>query len=140
MENNLSLDLIKKYEGFRSKPYKCTAGKLTIGYGRNLDDVGITPDEAEAMIRNDYRKVLKELDQFEWYHRLNAVRKCVIENMVFNLGLPRFLKFKKTIAAIKAENYAVAADEMISSRWASQVKGRALQLAEMMKTGSHESV
>ena len=45
IEEQLMID-----EGFRSKPYSDTVGKLTIGYGRNLDDVGITRNEAFQML------------------------------------------------------------------------------------------
>ena len=41
------------HEGLRLKPYKCTSGALTIGYGRNLDARGITEAEAEMMLSHD---------------------------------------------------------------------------------------
>ena len=37
-----AIELIKYHEKYRRFPYRCTAGKLTIGYGWNLDDNGIT--------------------------------------------------------------------------------------------------
>ena len=35
-----------EHEGLEQKVYRCTAGKLTIGVGRNLEDKGITEEEA----------------------------------------------------------------------------------------------
>ena len=44
---------LKRHEGFRAKPYQCSANKTTIGYGRNLQDVGITEGEAVSLLNND---------------------------------------------------------------------------------------
>ena len=49
------MESLKSQEGLRCKPYKCTSGKLTIGYGRNLEDVGISQKEAEYLFENDVR-------------------------------------------------------------------------------------
>lgn len=44
---------LREDEGFRSFPYKCSAGALTIGYGRNLDSNGLRRVEAKALFDND---------------------------------------------------------------------------------------
>ena len=59
--------------------------------------------------------------------------------MVFNLGLSRFRRFRKTIAAIKAGDWEQAAREMLASLWARQVGRRAQELAEMMRRGKPTS-
>lgn len=129
-------DLIKKHEGKRLKPYKCTAGKLTIGYGRNLDDKGITEEEAEFMLDNDIKAVISSCrETFSWFAFLDNVRQAVVVNMVFNLGLAGFLGFKNTIAHIRNKEWDKAAEGMMASKWASQVGNRAVELAEMMRTG-----
>ena len=131
-------DMLKLDEGLRLNPYKDTVGKTTIGYGRNLDDLGISKAEAEIMLCNDvniaYKETFRVIDIFE---KLNEVRRAVLVNMVFNLGLPRFLKFKKTIQAIHAEDFERAAKEMLDSLWAKQVKNRAKSLAHCMETGEN---
>ena len=127
--------LIAKHEGLRLKPYKDTVGKLTIGYGRNLDDVGISQDIADQMLTEDVAQSIKACRKFKWFEDLNEIRQAVIVNMVFNLGITRFRKFKKTIAHIKRRHYCYASDEMLDSKWARQVKGRAEELAHMMCTG-----
>lgn len=43
--------MLIRHEGLKLKPYQCTAGKLTIGVGRNIEDMGITEDEAIYMLR-----------------------------------------------------------------------------------------
>ncbi len=128
-------DLVRD-EGLRLKPYSCTAGKLTIGVGRNLDDVGITRDEALALLDNDIARVKAETQKaFPWFGGLDDVRRDVVANMVFNLGLSRFSQFHQTIAAIARGDYATAADQMLKSQWAKQVGQRAVRLAQRMRTG-----
>ncbi len=128
-----------RHEGLRLKPYRDTVGKLTIGIGRNLDDVGITREEAMMLLNHDIAKVQREVkNAFPWFSDLNRVRKNVVLNMVFNLGLPRFRQFKKAIAAIRGKRWDEAAKQMLDSRWARQVGRRARELARMMKSGIYD--
>lgn len=129
---------LAKHEGLRLKPYRCTAGKLTIGYGRNLEDNGITKAEALTMLRNDIANVKAELERLGWWRRLDDTRQDVIANMAFNIGLTRLLTFKRMIAAIEDADYTKAADEMMDSKWAAQVGSRAVELARKMKGEDNE--
>ncbi len=124
-------------EGMRLKPYRDTVGKLTIGVGRNLDDVGISEDEALYLLSNDIKKAREDVKKVfgEMFHELDPVRQAVLIDMMFNLGLPRFLGFKKFIQAVKEKDFSKASQEMLDSRWAKQVKSRAERLSYMMKTG-----
>lgn len=154
---------LKRDEGFRPAPYVCTGGFWTIGYGRNLDRVGIEPTEAaflrlpkikryhgpepfekrplslyeaEVLLVADIQHAETQCRiAFHWFHGLSDVRKRVIVNMVFNLGLEKFKGFEKTIAAIMAGDWETAAAEMLDSLWHKQVKGRAERLASMMLNG-----
>lgn len=127
-------DQIKRHEGLRLKPYYCTANHLTIGYGRNLEDRGLTQDEADYLLANDIASVRAKLaDQIPWYLNLSSVRQAVLVNMAFNLGVGGLLKFKKMLAAVQQSNYEVAAVEMLDSRWADQVGYRSQELAEQMR-------
>ncbi|MBE7415099.1 MAG: lysozyme [Deltaproteobacteria bacterium] len=128
-------ELLVKHEGLRLKPYRCTAGKLTIGVGRNLEDRGISNDEAMLLLDNDIEQTLRECRTFPWFEQLDNVRQAVVASMVFNLGLSKFQKFKKTIAALEAGDYAEAAREMVLSDWFTQVGKRGPELMEMMRTG-----
>lgn len=133
--NRLKETLIR-HEGLKLKPYKCTAGKLTIGVGRNIEDVGITKEEALALLENDIERVVGEIgSRFEWFAGLSDARKEVIVNMVFNLGINGFSKFKNTIDFISTGQYAQAAIEMVESKWADQVGNRAKELSRMMLEG-----
>ena len=140
-------------EGVRLSPYRCTAGFLTIGVGRNLDTnkltaeelafVGhncrtkpITKEQSDYLLKNDIEKVCAELLNFlPWWAYLGDVRKRVLVNMAFNLGTEGLLKFENTLALIRSGSCAQAAAEMVKSKWAKQVGKRADRLANMMKTG-----
>jgi lysozyme len=135
MDKKLRGDLIR-HEGLRLKPYRCSAGKLTIGVGRNLEDVGITSDEAFTLLDNDIARLKVEIHAIiPNFNEHNEVRQRVLLNMAFNLGLPGLSKFSKTLAAVKAKDYVAAASEMLNSRWAQQVGRRALELSRWMRTG-----
>ncbi len=123
-------------EGVRLKPYRCTAGKLTIGVGRNLEDRGITTREAQMLLENDIADVVLELRAaIPWIDELSDARQRVLVNMGFNLGVPGLLKFKNTLAMIRNHQYVEASKAMLDSKWAKQVGDRATRLAKMMKDG-----
>jgi lysozyme len=119
------------------KPYYCTAGRLTIGYGRNLDDVGITKEEAEYLLQNEIRSCIADLQKKipDIYNNVNHVRQAVLVNMCYNLGITGLLKFKKTLASIQQGDYKLASEQMLQSLWAEQVGNRAKLLSELMKNG-----
>lgn len=128
------VDRIKKHEGFRSKPYRCTAGKLTIGYGRNIEDNGITEAEASFLLGNDIRSCEQDCFRaFPWLNKFDDSRRGVIVELCFNMGLKRLLGFKKMLAACERKDYNVVAAEMLDSLWARQVGERAKTLAAIMK-------
>ena len=129
------IDSVKEGEGLRLKPYRCTAGKLTIGYGRNLDDVGITKEEAELFLKNDLEKAEKDAEKFSVYSKLNQTRKDVLIEMVFNLGYSRLSNFKKMFEALEKGDYDEAANQMLDSSWHKQVGKRAERLAYFMRIG-----
>ena len=123
-------------EAVRLKPYRCTAGKLTIGVGRNIDDRGITNAEAMYLLNNDVAICESELTAVlpNW-RELSDVRQRVMLNMVFNLGRDRLSKFAKFIACMKMSDFEGAAKEMMDSAWATQVGQRAVRLRDMMLRG-----
>lgn len=129
----LAIEQLKIDEGFRGNVYKCTAGKNTIGYGRNLDDNPLTKQEAEMLLTNDLTRIGLQLARHAYYIDLSPVRKAVIVNMVFNLGLRKFTRFKNTIKALIEKDYEKASIEMLDSDWARQVGDRAIRLSDKMR-------
>jgi lysozyme len=127
---------LMRHEGLRLKPYLDTVGKMTIGYGRNLDDVGITRDEASYMLNGDIDRTVKALlTHLPWMLDLDTVRQAVLCNMAFNLGVTGLLTFQRTLKAIQQDRFEDAAAHMLESKWAEQVGQRAVELAEQMRSG-----
>lgn len=130
------IDTVKRHEGYRSKAYKCTAGKWTIGFGRNIEDVGITRDEAERLLIADLTKAKRAAAGLltNWY-ALDGPRQEALINMTFNLGPAGVRKFKKMLAAIEAQDWPEAAAQALDSKWARQVKSRAQEIAAVLEHG-----
>jgi len=127
---------LRLHEGVERKPYQCTAGYLTIGVGRNIEERGLSDDEIDYILNNDVNIATDELVRtFDWYADLDEVRQRVVIDMVFNLGMPRFKQFKNMILGLEDGDYSAAAIHMMDSRWASQVGARAERLRNMMETG-----
>ncbi len=134
-------DQLIRHEGLELHLYKCSGKppKITIGVGRNVQDNGITEDEARFMLKTDIDRSRKELETFYWFNELDEVRKDCLINMVFNLGFPTFKKFKGLISDLEDKNFKMASANMLDSRWAKQVKNRAKELAEQMRTGERQN-
>jgi len=118
------------------KLYKCSEGIQTLGYGRNVQENGITDATALQMLDEDIAHSERDLDHlFPVWRELTPLRQMVLLNMVFNMGRKRLAGFKKMWAAVQAGNYKKAAAEMLDSKWAAQVGPRAAELAEWMEKG-----
>ena len=127
---------IRKNEGLAHQPYRCSAGALTIGYGHNLDARGISKEVAELLLKQDLEIAEKQVkNNFVWWPKLDDARLGVLIEMCYNLGILGLCGFKKMLAAVEMGDYKRAAKEMLDSKWAFQVKGRAVELAKIMETG-----
>jgi len=125
-----------RHEGMVLKVYRDSLGIPTIGVGRNLQDVGISEDEALLLLDNDLLGVFNDLDRYcPWWRGMSEARQMVLADMCFNIGISRLMGFVKTLSAMQGERYEVAAVEMLDSKWAAQVGKRATTLSEMMKEG-----
>lgn len=118
-------------------------GKLTVGVGRNLEDRGLSDDEIDYLLDNDINDSIREAHKLRWFESLDGVRQAVIVELIFNMGLPRLLGFKKFLAAMSEQRWPHAAAELADSKWQKQVdpvlgdgKGRADTLIHMIKTGA----
>jgi len=125
---------VKKEEGLRLKPYQCTSGKLSIGYGRNLDDTGISEIEASYLLHQDlsrcYHDLLTLIPQFD---QLSDSRKIALLDMRYQLGFDGIKRFYQMIEAIIAEDFYEAATELLDSRYARQAPERAARNANLIR-------
>lgn len=136
-------------EGYRKFPYfdccgkhykACTCarrGKLSIGYGRNIDDNGLSQLEAEVLLDHDLASAEMDAKKaFPWFADLSEARQRAVTELVFNMGLPKFLGFRQTLLAIKVRQFAAAASHLLDSLWRKQVgEGRSSRIARYLKDG-----
>jgi len=115
-------DFLKDVEGLELKPYNDKFGNLTIGYGRNLKDKGISKKEADILLYNDIEDSVKDLVEiFNDFFDLPSNIQIVLISMIFNLGRDGFLEFKKFIEAVKKRDYKKASFELLNSKRAFQI-------------------
>lgn len=131
----LRVDLMK-HEGVKRYPYKCTAGKLTIGVGRNLDDRGLSDEEIQYLLDNDIDSVEREIYRaVPSFDSLTENRQRALLNLAFNIGIPRMLTFKRMLAAIRDNDFEAAGKELIDSRYEKQVGQRAYDVRKLLVEG-----
>ena len=124
------IDQIKRDEGFRATPYKCTADKLTIGFGTNLE-AGITKEQGEALLIAQLKQNELALQRnLEWYSRAPEELQNVLHNLCYQLGISGLLKFRKTLAYMAEGKYKEAAVELLDSKLARQTPLRAQRLSD----------
>ena len=129
------LQQIKEHEGLVLKPYKCPVGKLTIGYGHNIEDNGLSKSACEYILIEDIEEAKRNLYAIftrDFFYSLSDNQKIALVDMMFNLGISRFLTFKKFILAVKHRNFDRASVEIIQSKAYTQAKRRYLKLAEQI--------
>lgn len=127
-------------EGLRQKPYRDTVGKLSIGIGRNLDDVGLREDEIVLCFWNDVKRSEDDLDRHcPWWRQMTDARQRALLDMCFNMGwgdgTRGLSSFRNTLKLLELGRYAEAADNCLKSKWAQQVGDRAKRNAQMFRDG-----
>jgi len=128
--------MLMRDEGLRLKPYTDTTGHLTIGFGRNLSQVGISLTEAESLLDHDMARTAVDVQAaLPWTMGLDDVRRAALINMAFNLGIGGLLGFHKMLGACEKGDWATAALEALNSEWARQVGPRAYRISRQLEEG-----
>ena len=131
---DLALPRVKQEEGFRPYPYHDTNGHLTVGYGLNLDSP-MSERLASVILTWMLDECEMDCENFSWWKACDPVRQSVLLDMCFNMGLGGLLQFRMFLAAVIAQDWQAAHDEMLKSAWAVQVGQRAQTLAGIMLNG-----
>jgi len=137
---------LAKHEGNRPFVYDDVTGRPigegtfvrglpTVGVGRNLAGKGLSEDEIRYLLDNDINDCATQALKYPWFSKLDPVRQNAVVELLFNLGPTRFAGFKKFIGFMNEGRYTHAAHELLDSKWAQQVKGRAVTISEMVRTG-----
>lgn len=120
-------------EGMKLKPYRCSANKITIGAGRNLDDKGISEQEALMMLDNDIQQVLIQCGKnIQGFAKMPENCQYALVDMAFNLGIGGVLKFQNTLKLIRDKKYQEAGKELLNSAYARQVPNRARRNSDLI--------
>ena len=137
------IEMLRKHEGVETHAYKCTADKITIGVGRNIDPaggLGLSQDEIDYLLTNDIKRVTAELDKaFPWFSVLDEVRRYALIDLCFNLGLTRLKLFRLALGAMENQDYETASKEFLDSNWSKQVGTRAITIADMIRSGLYST-
>ena len=133
MSQKLKRSLIT-HESYRKFPYIDTVGKITIGIGFNLSDRGIDDQWIMDKFNEDINYFYGQLMVYDWFQCLNDDRKIALVDMSF-MGIKRLLEFQGMISCLERKDYEHAAQEILDSEWAVQVKGRAESIANAIESG-----
>lgn len=137
------IEMLRKHEGVETHAYKCTADKITIGVGRNIDPaggLGLSQDEIDYLLTNDIKRVTAELDKaFPWFSVLDEVRRYALIDLCFNLGLTRLKLFRLALGAMENQDYETASKEFLDSNWSKQVGTRAITITDMIRSGLYST-
>lgn len=129
-----AVQMLARHEGFRGRPYTCTAGALTIGYGFNLDAWPLTEAECLPILESRMRRVRSDLaNRIAYFFALPDAAQDVLVNMAYQMGVNGVLAFKRFLATLQAGKYQDAAAEMLDSKWAEQTPSRARELAAIIR-------
>jgi lysozyme len=130
---NTVIDLIKRHEGLSLQLYKDSVGKTTIGYGRNIEDIGISQEEAEYLLQNDLSRAYNEVRKYDWFHSLSVARQAAVTDLMLNLGPKKFATFKRFIWAMDNSDWEAAENELKNSLWWSQVGMRGPEIVNLIR-------
>lgn len=136
-------ELIRRVEYFvaavescRLYPYVDTAGKITIGWGYNLTDRGITQTLANLWREEDIRESIRSCRTlYPWFDGLDPVRKAVLIDMTYNMGAAKLATFKRMLTAMEKKQWKTAAMHAMASTWFIQTKRRAWWIVRMIAWG-----
>ena len=130
--------ILKQAEGLSLKPYD-DMGDMSIGHGRNLTQIGISPIVADLMLGEDITRCWSECNKsYRFFSKLDQVRKESLVELNFNMGQTRLALFRKMLGALAKGDWAKGAEELLDSQYARQLPARAKRIAEQLRTGEYE--
>lgn len=132
------IKILEKHEGRRNRPYRDTVGKLSIGVGHNLDDVPLSDSVIDLIRDQDIDAIAHQVSGVVGdvaFAALDPVRQWALIDMGF-MGPGKLALFTKLLSAVRANDWQVAHDEALNSKWAAQVGSRAVDISNMLLSGN----
>ena len=128
---------VQDAEGWRPKAYLDSVGVWTVGFGTNLQELTIDTTLGARWLAEGLASAEREAERaFSWYATASPRRQRAIVELIYNMGLPRLLGFRDTLAASVGGRWTVAAAELLNSKWAQQVgPTRSQRIATMLREG-----
>jgi GH24 family phage-related lysozyme (muramidase) len=131
---------IKEEEGYRDTIYKDTLNFATIGYGHLVlprdkfkEGIKYSHKELEKVFEYDFAIAKQDMESLTKDLDIVDGAKEILIHMLFQLGKPKVMKFKKMFEALKNKRYDMAKLEMLDSLWAKKhTPARAERLANKM--------
>lgn len=121
-------------EGYRNHMYKCPADKWTIGVGHNIEDRGLS-DAAIMFILNEDLDICEDelRGSLSFWDEMPGEVQEALMDLCFNMGIARLLQFRKTLKHLKERKWALAAEELLDSRYAATLPNRAAHNANLIR-------
>jgi lysozyme len=117
--------------------YQDSLGIWTIGVGHNIQEKGISDRVMDLMLEEDLQEAIDEVKRnVSFFTEMPEQVQEALVNLSFNMGIPRLMQFKKTLAYIQEGDYKKAANELLDSRYAHQVGYRAVEVAQMIRSAA----
>jgi lysozyme len=150
VSNDKLRKLIKRFEGCSLIPYKCPAGRTTIGYGWNVESNPLPPDiDAHLKEHGSITKAMAEelLDiavsrsiadcrrLYPDFDSYSENRRNALTDMMYNMGYGTLSKFRISNRFVREQKWQEAADNFMHSKWARQVKSRAITVCDLLRYG-----
>lgn len=117
-------------------PLSEVAGVMTIGIGHNLHARPLTENQVDSILREDVAGIVVDLRRLDWFNKLDQVRAEAIVDMAFAMGVVGVLGFPDMIGSLKCQDWHLAGDEMMQSKWAIDFPTRAAEDAAAIRTGA----
>lgn len=155
------MDMIKNHEGMVPFPYKDSLGLWTIGVGHLIGDgkslpkefaawsnngapndkknnrtPALTPSAIDALFASDYEHHKQMAMKMPGFDKVNKATQGALIDLAFNMGGSWYKKWPGFMKAFVAGNMQEAAEHLQNSKWYQQVKGRAVAIVNLIRTGS----
>lgn len=140
--------MIIKHEGIRDKPYKDSLGLWTVGVGHLIGDGKTLPEEYNRTFTNaeimkmfddDFEHHAKAAEKIPGYNKSNQPAQGALIDLTFNMGTSWYKKWPTFVKKLSEGDFQGAAEELASSKWATQVKSRAQTIIGLITGGGEGS-